>query len=854
MSQRTADSRQSHNETNRNTSRQIVQDTGSRGQRGQGSRGREEQSQERCDLEVKETDPEQGLSDRDVELRIHLGYQNVEAVSNSKTFGEIVRSNVFTFFNMIFFLLAFAIIAVGAWYNLSFMIVVISNIVIGIVQEWRSKRKLDELNLLSSPKARVIRNGRESTIDVHDTVRDDIAVFAAGDQIYADAVVVDGSCLVNESLLTGEADELKKENGDSLLSGSYLVSGECRARLTAVGEDSYMSKLSLKAKQQQKQPKSEMMRSLSNLVTAIGVIIIPLGLLMAYKEIVLLNHTVQDGVVSTVASLVGMIPEGLYLLTSLALVAGVLRLSRRKTLVHEMGCIETLARVDTLCLDKTGTITEPKMVVTDLVAFDADKEQEMRDILSDYVGAMRNDNETMAALKRYFTDDIKQKAQEALPFTSARKYGGVKFQNGKSYLLGAPENILGDDFDTYREEIEQYSSKGCRVLLLAGYAGTLNDNGEINGAVSPEGLVLLSNKIREEAPATFRYFRDQGVTVKVISGDSPVTVSDVAVRAEIPNADKYVDARTLHTNEDIARAAEEYVVFGRVTPEQKQRLIRAMHKAGHTVAMTGDGVNDVLALKEADCSVALASGSQVACQVSHIVLLDSNFSAMPSVVAEGRRVINNIERSASLYLVKNIFSLCLAVISLIFTFTYPFTAAQMSLVSTITIGLPAFVMAMEPNDSLIRGHFLSGAVYRALPSAISDLVLTIGIVLFFTVFDLTELELGTICTIVVGVVGLLMVHRTCKPYNPLRRVLMAVCIAAFIGAVTILAPVFTVDLNMSTGAWLVMAVFLLLAYEVSVSAHTTAEAIHKAVSRIQQYLFEGRKKDSGKKQVSGRND
>jgi cation-transporting ATPase E len=734
---------------------------------------------------------------------------------------------------MIFFLLAAAIIAVGAWYNLTFMVVVLANIVIGVVQEWRSKKTLDKLNLLTSPKGTVIRGGSEQEISVHDAVRDDIALFSAGAQIYADAEVVSGECLVNESLLTGEADEIRKKPGDPLLSGSYLVSGVCRARLTAVGEDSYMSQLTLQAKQSRKPKQSEMMRSLSRLVMAIGIVIIPLGAAMAYKEIAVLGRSLRDGVVSTVASLVGMIPEGLYLLTSLALVAGVLRLARKQTLVHDMGCIETLARVDTLCVDKTGTITEPKMVVEDLIALEVEgyPEEDLRRIMADYVFAMQNDNETMAALKRYFTGQVTKKAQQVLPFSSTRKYGGVTFGSQETYVLGAPENILGERYSQYQEQIEQYSQLGCRVLLLADYDGSLEDE-SLTEEVLPLGFILLTNKIRPQAPETFRYFREQGVAVKVISGDNPVTVSEVARRSEIPNADRYIDARTLTTDEEIAQAAEEYTVFGRVTPEQKRKLVRAMHNAGHTVAMTGDGVNDVLALKEADCSVAMASGSQVACQVSHIVLLNSDFSAMPSVVAEGRRVINNIERSASLYLVKNIFSFCLALITLIFTFSYPFTVSQLSLISTMTIGLPSFVLAMEPNDSLIQGRFLTNVIYRALPSAISDLVLTIGVVLFAYAFNLTEDASSTICTIVIGVVGLLMVHRTCKPYNLLRRVLMGGCIVCFTLCVVVLHEVFNLSLQMYWGAWLVMAVFVLLAFEVSLSANIMVEGINKLVNRV----------------------
>ncbi len=776
--------------------------------------------------------PEQGLTTEQATERMEGGCQNVEIESTSKSLGDIIRSNVCTYFNLIFFVLAIAVCAVGAWNELTFLVVVIANICIGIGQEWRSKKKLDSLSLLNNPKANVVRDGQVCTISAYDTVRDDIAIFRAGDQIYADARIVGGQCLVNESLLTGEADEIKKGPGDDLLSGAYLVSGECHAQLTAVGRDSYMSKLTLQAKQTRQPPRSEMMRSLNRLVLSIGIVIIPLGIAMAYKEIAVLHNTIRDGVVSTVASLVGMIPEGLYLLTSLALMTGVLRLAQRKTLVHEMGCIETLARVDTLCVDKTGTITEPKMVVEDLVAVnDAPLTLDnLRGILADYVFAMQNDNETMAALKRYFDGQHSRRVVlQVLPFTSARKYGGVSFAGEGAFLLGAPENLLGDQYQQYSEEIEKYSRLGCRVLLMAHYGGKLDD-AALTENVEALALVLLTNKIRDNAPETFRYFREQGVAVKVISGDSPVTVSEVALRAEIPNADQYVDARTLRTDEDLAQAAERYTVFGRVTPEQKRALVRAMHQAGHTVAMTGDGVNDVLALKEADCSVAMASGSQVACQVSHIVLLDSDFSAMPSVVAEGRRVINNIERSASLYLVKNIFSLCLAAISLIFTFTYPFSASQMSLVSAITIGLPSFVMALEPNKNRIQGRFMTNVIYRALPSAISDLVLSIGVVLFYIVFDLTTDELSAICTLVVAVVGLLMVHRTCRPYNALRKLLMATCVVAFAVCVVFLQPIFSLDLAaMSHGAWLVLVVFVLLAFEVSLSANIMVDSIRSMV-------------------------
>ena len=572
-----------------------------------------------------------------------------------------MRSNVLTYFNMLFFLLALCVIVVGRWQEAMFLGVVFANIVIGIVQELRSKRTLDKLTLLTSPRGTVVRDGRERTVETRELVRDDIVVFSAGSQIYADAVVVSGECSANEALITGEADEIKKTPGSELLSGSFVVSGECRARLTRVGADSYANRLTLEAKASRPPQQSEMMRSLTRLVQVIGIIIIPLGVLMGVKEIAWLGRSVPDGVVATVASLVGMIPEGLYLLTSLALVAGVVRLAQKKTLVHDMGCIETLARVDVLCVDKTGTVTENKMTVEDVVELCPDRyiESDIRLIMADYVAAMSADNDTMAALRKYFTGEVHQKAEKALPFTSAKKYGGVSFHADETYLLGAPDVLLGERYERYADKIDAYSAKGCRVLLLALYDGSLDDERPA-AELMPLALILLANKIRPEAPATFKYFAEQGVAVKVISGDNALAVSEVAKRAGIAGAEKYVDARTLKTDEDIAGAIENYNVFGRVTPDQKRKFVRALKSHGHTVAMTGDGVNDVLALKEADCSVAMASGSDAASQVSHIVLLENDFATMPSVVAEGRRVINNIERSAALYLTKNIFSFTFA--------------------------------------------------------------------------------------------------------------------------------------------------------------------------------------------------
>lgn len=757
-------------------------------------------------------DSELGLSSAQAQERVDAGWANLPIDPPGKTVGQIVRSNVFTYFNMLFFFLAACVLAVGSWQNVMFMGVVLANIAIGIVQELRSKRTLDKLTLLTAPQGAVIRDGRRRKIPTSEMVRDDIVEFSAGDQIFADAVVVAGECSANEALITGEADEIKKKPGDELLSGSFVVSGQCRARLTRVGADSFANRLTLEAKAAKPPQQSEMMRSLTRLVQVIGIAIIPLGILMAVKEIVWLGRSVTDGVVATVASLIGMIPEGLYLLTSMALAAGVVRLAQKRTLVHDMGCIETLARVDVLCVDKTGTVTENKMTVEDVVPLCPERfeESDIRLIMADYVAAMRADNDTMAALRRYFTGEVKQPAIKAVPFTSAKKFGGVSFHEDETYLLGAPDVLLGERGGKYAKQIDAYSAKGCRVLLLGLYDGDPEDERPEAGLM-PIALILLSNKIREEAPDTFKYFAAQGVAIKVISGDNALAVSEVAKRAGIRGAENYVDARTLETDEDIAEAVERYTVFGRVTPDQKRRFVRALKAAGHTVAMTGDGVNDVLALKEADCSVAMASGSDAACQVSHIVLLESNFAAMPSVVAEGRRVINNIERSASLFLVKNIFSFILAVITLVFTLPYPVTSAQMSLVSALTIGIPGFILAMEPNSARIKGRFLPNVVGRALPGGLTDLFLVLGAILFCLVFELPEDMMGTICTVILCVVGLMVVHRTCKPYDLLRRAMMVALVVGFGICVLVLPELFTIS-KLDLPAGMILGVFVLLSW------------------------------------------
>ena len=802
-------------------------------------RAPEPETPARRDIPVVHPAPEQGLTSAQVRERTDAGWTNAPVDPPGKTVKQIVLSNIFTYFNMLFFLLALCVIAVQQWLNLTFMGVIIVNTAIGIVQELRSKKTLDKLSILASPKAVAVRDGRRVTVDTAQLVRDDIVVFAAGNQIYADAVVAQDSCYVNEALITGESDEIKKNPGDKLLSGSFVVSGMCRAQLTDVGADSYVSRLTQEAKRAKKPQQSEMMRSLQNLVKWIGIIVIPLGVVMFIKEFVWLDRSVPIAVTSTVGSIIGMIPEGLYLLTSLALVAGVVRLAQRKTLVHELGCIETLARVDTLCVDKTGTVTENKMIVEDVCPLCDDRFtlEDIRMIMSDYVYAMQADNDTMAALRRYFTGEKTQDATATLPFSSAKKYGGVSFHAEETYLLGAPDVLLAGRENPYQEQIEGYSAKGCRVLLLGMYDGTLSDE-TLNADLLPIALILLSNKIRAEAPETFGYFASQGVAVKVISGDNARTVSEVAKRAGIENADRFVDARTLTTEEAIRDAVGKYTVFGRVTPAQKRSLVQALKADGHTVAMTGDGVNDVLALKEADCSIAMASGSDVACQVSHIVLLDSNFASMPSVVAEGRRVINNIERSASLYLVKNIFTFVLSLITLLFTLPYPYTPAQLSLVNALTIGIPSFILAMEPNENRISGRFLPNVIYRALPAALSDLILVVGVMLFYLAFHIKEDMLSTLCTGIMGIVGLLMVYQTSQPMNKLRKAMLIGLCAAFVVCYFFLPELFTLS-ALDKPSLLILVVLGLLAFSVM---FVCRRGLRKAKARLNKGIFPRRKK------------
>lgn len=761
-----------------------------------------------------------GLTDEEVRQRVEEGLTNRADISTDKTTKEIVISNVFTYFNLIFLVITILLIMVGSFRNLTFLPIIIGNTVIGIVQEIRAKKTLEKMSLLNAPHADVIRNGSVKQISTDELVKDDVILLTAGKQICADAVVISGNIQVNESLLTGEADEVEKTEGGTLMSGSFVVSGECYARLEKVGNESYISKLSLEAKSMGDKEQSEMIRSINLIVKWVGIVIIPIGLILFWQSHFVNGESITKSVTSTVAAIIGMIPEGLYLLTTVALALSTMKLARKKVLLHDMKSIETLARVDVLCVDKTGTITEPDMKLKEIFLCKnsgADGTQtaltldELKSLILDYANASVDNNATMLALKAYAaealtnnTSALHRTAVSQQAFSSSLKYGSVTFSDG-TYLLGAPEFIMHEDFARIEEEIIPYADKGDRVLLFARYNGENVENG-INGSVTPLGFVALANPIRANAVKTFEYFKSQGVAIKVISGDNPRTVSRIAIQAGIESAESFVDAATLDTEDKIADAVNKYTVFGRVTPKQKKQLVKALQAKGHTVAMTGDGVNDILAMKDADCSVAMASGSEAAAQAAQVVLLDSDFAHMPDVVYEGRRVVNNIQRSASLFLVKNIFSLLLSLFSVILMVTYPLEPAQVSLISMFTIGVPGFLLALEQNKDRIKGHFITNVMLKALPGGLTDVIAIGALVVCGEVFCISDASIGTIATLVLSVVGFMILFKISEPLNGMKYAVIIGNIAGLVFSGFFLKKLFALT-DLSNICILLMIVF-----------------------------------------------
>ena len=817
-------------------------------------------------LERKEADAHQGLSKAEVDDRVARDAVNHAVGSASKSQKEIICSNIFTYFNLLFFIIAVMLIAVGSFRDLTFLPVIIANTAIGIFQELRSKKVLDDLTILNAPKNTVVRDGQEQVIAAEELVLDDIIILSAGNQIPADAIVLEGEVLVNEALLTGESDQITKKKGDELLSGSFIVSGECRARIDKVGSDSYIAKLTLEAKEMKDGEVSEMIRALDRLVKIVGIIIIPIGIILFSQQHFINETPIRESVTATVAAIIGMIPEGLYLLASVALAVSVMRLASKKVLVHNMKCIETLARVDVLCVDKTGTITDDTMTVKKVLplrktvvesddglqkaqegvadttaanssvadqkqmAGNVPTKQETQDkrsgvegsgteeipaftpeesaafelAVGDFAAAMATDNITMKAIKEHFRKRSGKRPEKVIPFSSATKYSGAVFEDG-SYVLGAPEFILRESYEEYSSQIERWSRQGFRVLVFAEYPGTLTGEA-LTEPASPLGMILVANPIREKAPETFRYFVEQGVEIKVISGDNPVTVSEVAKEAGIANAEAYVDASTLQDYEELYAAAKRYTVFGRVTPDQKRQLVSALKHMGHTVAMTGDGVNDVLALKDADCSIAMASGSDAASQVAQLVLLESDFSKMPSVVAEGRRVVNNIERTASLFLVKNIFSLLLSIFSIVLLVNYPLEPSQISLISMFTIGIPAFFMSLEPNTDRINGHFLSNVLFKALPGGLTDFLVVSCLYTFCMEFNVNETDVSTSCTVILAIVGLMILFKIASPMNRFHWILWFSMMGGLVYCIIFVRKIFAIT-SISRQSMMLLLVF-----------------------------------------------
>ena len=725
-----------------------------------------------------------GLTSLEVEERIRQGKINKNIDETDRPVWEIVKRNTFTFFNLIFAVIAILISLVQAWNQLIFLPIIVINTIVGIYQEIKAKRYLDQMTLLHAPQSTVIRNGKQEKIASDDLVEEDIIILKTGNQIVADARIVEGSIFVNESLLTGEADEIEKNVDDKLLSGSFVVSGEAKVILEKVGKDSYISKLTEQAKLVDHGEDSEMLRALNKLLKWVSFIILPIAVILFTQNYFVNHNTLQTSVVAMVAAVIGMIPEGLYLLTTIALTLSSVKLARNQVLLHNMKSIESLARVDVLCVDKTGTITEPRMSVEQVFVSPSSNisEAKFMSLLSDYISANTDDNDTMKAIREFMLakGDLQNQmtgVKKIIPFSSKVKYSAVCFEN-ESYLLGAPEIVLGKTYEKISSEINHLLEEGFRVLVLAGTKEKIYD--QLNLGAYALGYVVLANPIRENAKSTFNYFAEQGVNIKVISGDNPQTVSAVAKRAGITGAERFIDANLLKTKEDLDQAVESYTVFGRVTPDQKRRLVQALKRKDHTVAMTGDGVNDILAMKSADCSIAMASGSDAATQVAQVVLLDSDFGHMTQVVTEGRRVVNNVQRSAILFLVKNLFSIILAIISAIFVFTYPLQASQLSLISLFTIGIPGFLLSLEENDKRIEKDFIKNVILKALPASLTEITAVLGVVIAGAAFKLTASEISTSAVILLAVVGFMILTKISAPLN---RFKMGIIIFNIVGII-----------------------------------------------------------------------
>ena len=728
-----------------------------------------------------------GLTSAEVAERVAAGKTNANTDVKTKTIGQIFREHAFTLFNFVNIALAVLVAITGQYRNMTFMLVVVINLAVGVIQEARAKRMVDKLSIITANKVRVIRDGQEQQVSVDDVVLDELVLLTHGDQVPADAIVVKGGPLMDESLLTGESDQIEKHPGDELFSGSFVVAGAAWARVNRVGLDGYAAKINAEARYV-KAVTSEILATLNMIIKYASIALVPLGIGLFLRTSFMEGTSTNDAILSTVAAVVGMIPQGLVLLTSSVFAIATTRLGSKKVLVQQQYTVETLARVDTLCLDKTGTITSGRMEVTGMRAtgdapFDDKKCKDMLICATTVMSANGADaNETAMAMLRY-SEEVgfsPLPVVREIPFSSARKYSGCVTEDGRSIVVGAAQFVLGADYPAYEAEVRSFSPTE-RVLCIA-EVPSFGPSGELEGKPKVLGYVGISDEVRESAPSTIDFFREQGVDVRVISGDDPHTVSAIAQYVGIQGAEHFVDASTLTTDEDLLKAARENVVFGRVTPQQKRSLVQALHKDGHIVAMTGDGVNDVLALKEADCSVAMASGSAAARNVAEIVLADNDFSHMPEVVDEGRRSINNLQRSASLFLVKTVFSAVLALVCIVLP-PYPFIPIQMTLISSSIIGWPSFVLALEPNHDRVSGSFLTNVLHRSLPASIAIVFALLGVQVFERIAGLDYSQASTLSMYLTGIVGIALIVKISQPLNPLRIALLASVVVMLLGGI-----------------------------------------------------------------------
>lgn len=717
-----------------------------------------------------------GLSSQEVVERKLRGDHNLPPKSLTRTIPQIISDNVFTLFNIINIVLAVVVILVGELKNTMFLGVAVANTAIGIFQEIRAKLNVDKLAIVTQTKVTAIRDGNQISIPQEDIVLDDVMLLAVGNQICTDGVILLSEGLeVDESLLTGESDSIKKAKDSLVMSGSFVVAGSALVKVTAVGENSYAAKLTSDAKREKK-PKSELIRAMNSIIKFLTFTIIPIGILMFCSKY-FTTYDFKSAALGATASMIGIIPEGLILLTGVAFAVGAVNLTRRKTLVQSMPCIETLARVDVLCLDKTGTITDGTLTVIDTVLYGDASMDETESAISAVTDALTDDNATSKALKHRFKNHPSWEVNQVVPFSSKRKYSGCSFKEKGSFVIGAPEFIFSELPRQVQEDIDQFSAQGYRVIAFAHSSENFSETA-LPEQLSLRALIVISDHIRPEAPDTFRFFAAQGVDIKVISGDNALTVSSICKRAGLKGAEKFIDMSTVADDADFKKLSETNTVFGRVTPYQKQKLIMGLKENKHTVAMTGDGVNDVLALKEADCSIAMAQGSDAARTISDFVLLDSNFSSMVSVVKEGRRVVNNIGRVASLYLTKTIYTVVLSIIFIFIPMAYPFVPIQLSLISTLTVGIPSFFLTLKPSYQQILGRFISKVLIDALPAAIMIILNLLVIQLIGGIFHLESSWISTLCVIMTGVVQFILLLKVSKPLDLIRKVMIGLLITA----------------------------------------------------------------------------